>query len=150
MNKAQANSDWIEILARPLDVGRVSDMVADPAAGGIAVFIGTTRAETSSDGRELVALDYEAYEEMAVQQLHDLARRARAKWPVVRTVIVHRIGRVPLSEASVAIAVSAPHRGDAFEACRWLIDTLKAEAAIWKKEIWADGTSTWSGHDRRT
>ena len=115
----------------------------DAAAGGIDVFIGTTRAETHADGRELVALDYEAYPEMALSQMRDLARRARARWPVVRLALLHRVGRVAVGQPSVVVAVACPHRAEAFEACRWLIDTLKAEVPIWKKEVWADGSGTW-------
>ena len=94
---------------------------------------------------DLVALDYEAYADMAAAQLRDLAGRARARWPVERLALLHRTGRVGLAAPSVLVAVSTPHRGEAFEACRWLIDTLKAEAAIWKKEVWADGSSSWVG-----
>ena len=116
----------------------------DPAAGGIDVFIGTTRAERHADGRELVALDYEAYPEMALSQMRELARRARERWPVVRLALLHRVGRVAVGQPSVVVAVACPHRGEAFEACRWLIDTLKAEVPIWKKEVWADGSGTWA------
>ncbi len=140
----QTDGDWVAIFSEELPLEAVARSVADPTAGGIAVFIGTTR-ENHSAGRELLALDYEAYEEMALQQLHDLARRAQERWPIVRLTMLHRVGRVKLAEASVAIAVSTPHRAEAFEACRWLIDTLKAEVAIWKKEIWSDGSGTWSG-----
>ena len=92
---------------------------------------------------ELTSLDYEAYPEMASRQLEDLAARARARWPILRLALLHRTGRVALGEPSVLIAVSTPHRSEAFDACRWLIDTLKAEAAIWKKEVWEDGKGTW-------
>jgi molybdopterin synthase catalytic subunit len=112
-------------------------------AGGIDVFLGTTRAETSADGRALVALDYVAYREMALKQMQDLARRARDKWPILRLALVHRVGRVELGEPSVIIAVACPHRGESFDACRFLIDTLKSEVAIWKKEVWADGSTSW-------
>lgn len=117
--------------------------VSDPAAGGIDVFLGTTRGERNADGRDLVALDYEAYPEMALSQMRDLAARARQRWPVAKLAVVHRVGRVPVGEASVLIAVSCPHRAEAFDACRWLIDTLKAEVPIWKKEIWSDGSGRW-------
>jgi molybdopterin synthase catalytic subunit len=136
-------TDWLAILADPLPTAQALSFVTDPAAGGIAVFAGTTRAETSKDGKTLIALDYEAYEPMAAQQFADLARRARAQWPVLNLVVLHRIGRVPVSEPSVLIAVSTPHRADAFAACRWLIDTLKAEATIWKKELFDDGSGVW-------
>jgi molybdopterin synthase catalytic subunit len=135
--------DWCEILATALPTAEAVAFVQDVGAGGVAVFLGTTRAERSSSGQTLVALDYEAYGEMAGAQLLELARRARERWPIIKVVLLHRVGRVGLAEPSVVIAVSTPHRGEAFEACRWLIDTLKAEASIWKKEIWADGTGSW-------
>jgi len=117
--------------------------VTDPCAGGIDVFLGTTRSEESADGRDLIALDYEAYGEMALKQMRDLASRARERWPVSKLAILHRTGRVAVAEPSVIIAVSTPHRADAFAACKFLIDSLKAEVAIWKKEIWTDGSGTW-------
>jgi molybdopterin synthase catalytic subunit len=135
--------DWITLTVEPLDTAAAVAFVTDGRAGGIDVFLGTTRAETSADGRELVALDYEAYEQMAGEQLRDLVRRARAQWPIVKLVLLHRTGWVAVGEPSVLIAVSTPHRGESFAACRWLIDTLKKDAAIWKKEVWVDGTGTW-------
>ena len=137
------NVDWIEFMADPLDAAAATAFVMDDQAGGIAIFLGTTRAEASPQGRVLVALDYEAYSEMAGPQLVDLSRRARARWPILKLALLHRTGRVALGEASVVIAVSTAHRAEAFDACRWLIDTLKAEAAIWKREVWDDGSGTW-------
>jgi molybdopterin synthase catalytic subunit len=135
--------DWIGLMSADLNVSTLVKLVTDGRAGGIDVFLGTTRAETSADGRELVALDYEAYEEMAGRQLQDLARRAREQWPIVKLALLHRVGRVAIGEPSVIIAVSTPHRADAFAACRWVIDALKKDVAIWKKEVWADGSGTW-------
>lgn len=140
-----AGDDWIEITDKPLDTAAAVRFVSQPGAGGIDIFLGTTRSDTNAAGQALIALDYEAYGEMASKQLTAMAKAAREKWPIVRIVILHRTGRVHLAEPSVLIAVSAPHRGEAFEACRWLIDGLKKEAAIWKKEIWRDGPATWSG-----
>ncbi len=137
------DDDWIALSTQPLDAAAAASFAAAPAAGGIDVFLGTTRAETSADGRTLVALDYEAYEQMAADQLRELARRARQQWPIVKLVLLHRTGRVGVGEPSVIVAVSTPHRGDAFDACRWLIDTLKKEIAIWKREVWADGSGSW-------
>lgn len=134
--------DVIRLTVDPISPS-AADAVRDPAAGGVAVFLGCTRAERHADGRELVALDYQAYSEMAVKQMHDLAFTARQGWPIVRLVLLHRTGRVALGEPSVLIAVSTPHRSEAFDACRWLIDTLKKDVAVWKKEIWADGSGTW-------
>lgn len=136
--------DWLEVTPDDLSVDRYFAFVADPAAGGVGIFIGTTRAETDSAGRALVALDYEAYREMAIEQLRILAAEARQRWPIVKLAIVHRVGRVELAEPSVVVAVSTPHRAQALEACRWLIDSLKKQATIWKKEVWADGSASWS------
>jgi len=144
------NNDWIEILAAALPVQRAIEFVADSGAGGIAIFLGTTRNETRADGRVLLALDYEAYGEMAIEQMRDVARRAREKWPIIKLALLHRTGRVALAEPSVVIAVSTPHRGEAFDACQWTIDTLKSEVTIWKKEIWADGSGTWVEPRRET
>src|SRR5882672_10231345 len=134
--------DWIEISDQPLSADRAARFVTDGSAGGIDVFLGTTRAEMK-DGRALLALDYEAYADMAAEQMRDLARRARERWPIVRLAVLHRVGRVNVGEPSVVIAVSCPHRAESFEACRFVIDALKAEVAIWKKEVWADGSSSW-------
>jgi molybdopterin synthase catalytic subunit len=135
--------DWIALSERPLNAAVAISHVSDERAGGIAVFIGTTRAEGSPAPHALVALDYEAYPEMAGPQLRDIGSRARARWPILKLAILHRTGTVGLAEPSVVIAVSTPHRAQAFEACRWVIDTLKSEAAIWKKEIWSDRSATW-------
>jgi molybdopterin synthase catalytic subunit len=112
-----------------------------PEAGAIVLFLGTTRELTG--GRQTVALDYEAYGEMAQRKLAELEAEARRRWPVIECIVVHRLGRVPPAEASVAIAVSTPHRNDAFAAGQWLIDSLKRDVPIWKREQWADGTTEW-------
>ena len=135
--------DWIELTVAPLDTAAAVRAVTDPGAGGIDVFLGTTRAEISPVGVPLAALDYEAYPEMALAQMRDLARRARERWPIQRLALLHRIGRVAVGEPSVLIAVACPHRAEAFDACRFLIDALKREVAVWKKEVWADGSTTW-------
>ena len=114
-----------------------------PVAGGISVFIGVTRNEKNASGDFLEALDYSAYREMALEQMRDLARRAGERWPISHIAILHRVGRVDVGDPSVVIAVATPHRAEAFEACRWLIDTLKKEVAIWKQEVWTDGTTRW-------
>ncbi len=135
--------DWIQLRTDLLDASSAVAFVTTSAAGGINVFIGTTREETHPDGRRLLALDYEAYDAMALKQMRDLAARARERWPIARLALLHRTGRVSLGEPSVIIAVSAPHRSESFEACRWLIDTLKVDVPIWKKEVWDDGSRTW-------
>ena len=140
---AGGEADWVALQPQPIDVPAVVRFVADPRAGGIDVFLGTTRSERNAAGQELLALDYEAYAEMAVERMRKLAVGARERWPVVKLALLHRTGRVPVADPSVVIAVACPHRGEAFDACRWLIDALKADVPIWKKEVWADGTGTW-------
>jgi molybdopterin synthase catalytic subunit len=135
--------DWLELLPSPLSCEKAIAFVTCPIAGGIDIFLGTTRAETAGDGRQLLALDYQAYETMARRQLSELAIAARGQWPIAKLVILHRIGRVSIGEPSVLIAVSTPHRAQSFEACRWLIDELKKTVTIWKQEIWDDGSNSW-------
>jgi molybdopterin synthase catalytic subunit len=135
--------DWLDLLTTQLDVARAVEFVSSPQAGGIDIFLGTTRAEKNTQGHQLLSLDYEAYDAMARKQLLHLADSARQQWPVIRLAILHRLGRVLVGEASVLIAVSTPHRAEAFCACRWIIDQLKKDVTIWKKEIWAGGEATW-------
>jgi molybdopterin synthase catalytic subunit len=127
----------IGIVNSAIDVEAVRKTVLTPSAGGVDIFIGTTR--NHSDGKKVLSLEYEAYEPMASAVLHDIERAVRARWPIENIAIVHRIGKVEIGEASVVIAVSAVHRREAFEACRWAIDTLKKDAPIWKKEQFEGG-----------
>ncbi len=136
--------DRIDILPESLDTAAAIDSVAHPDAGGIDVFLGVTRAEKRADGVELLALDYEAYADMATQQMKSLVALARTRWPICRAALLHRVGRVEIGHPSIVIAVSCPHRGQAFEACRFLIDELKKSVTIWKKEVWADEQTSWS------
>ncbi len=136
-------NDIVELQSTPLEVGTAIDSVSDSGNGAVAVFLGTTRRDTNASGRELVALDYEAYREMAVDQMRRLTEEARRRWPIHRIVMLHRTGVVKVGQPSVLVAVSTPHRAEAFEACRFLIDQLKAQVAIWKKEVWGDGSTSW-------
>lgn len=135
-------SDRIALESAPLDISAAVGS-NDPDSGAIALFLGTTRRETNPRQAVLTALDYEAYGEMALAQMRELAAEARRRWTISRIVMLHRIGRVEIGLPSVLIAVSTPHRAAAFDACKFLIDQLKAQATIWKKEIWSDGTSSW-------
>jgi molybdopterin synthase catalytic subunit len=135
--------DWIEILDNALSVESAVKFVTDPHAGGIDVFLGTTRSEKSAQGQDLLALDYEAYPEMVIARLKTLAAEARKKWPITKIAILHRVGRVAVGEPSVIIAVACPHRAESFDACKFLIDQLKVDVPIWKKEVWADGCESW-------
>ncbi len=131
----------IEITSQPIDVAAVLARVGSSCAGAVVLFLGTTRQMTN--GQETLWLDYECYPEMARQKLAELEAEARQRWQLVECALVHRVGRVDLGEASVAVAVSSAHREAAFAAGKWLIDTLKLVVPIWKQEHWADGTEQW-------
>jgi molybdopterin synthase catalytic subunit len=131
----------ISLTRDPIDSAALLDRVTTPAAGAVVLFLGTVREFTA--GRQTTALDYECYPEMAEKKLAELEAEARRRWTLVDVAIVHRLGRLELAEASVAVAVGSPHRDAAFEAGRWLIDTLKQVVPIWKQENWADGTTEW-------
>ncbi len=126
-----------------IDPTVVRHAVQRPEAGAVVVFEGATR--NHHKGREVVRLEYEAYASMAESEMADIGRRAKRRWPEVRVAIQHRVGVVAIGETSVAIAVSAPHRGAAYEASRFAIDELKCRVPIWKREVYADG-STWKAN----
>jgi len=125
-----------------IDIAALERSVADPAAGAIVTFRGTTRRDNA--GRNVLRLEYEAYEPMALSEMRKLAREAGERWKIVRIAIAHRIGVVEIGETSVAIAVAAAHRAEAFEACRFAIDRLKEVVPIWKKEYF-EGGEVWIG-----
>jgi len=127
---------------RALDLQELVQFVTDPEAGAIATFIGTTR--NNNEGRKVIALEYEAYPEMAEKELVRLGEEAKKKWPICRMAIVHRIGPVQITQPSVMIAVSAAHRDAAFAACRFAIEEIKRTVPIWKKEVF-EGGEVWIG-----
>jgi molybdopterin synthase catalytic subunit len=131
----------IQLTHEPIDTQAILAAAAHPHAGAVVLFLGTTRQLTK--GRETASLDYECYPEMATKKLTELEEQARAKWPLLNCIVVHRLGHLEIGEASIAIAVSSPHRGDAFEAGQWLIDTIKQVVPIWKQENWLSGASEW-------
>lgn len=126
----------------PIDVRELSDFVADPGAGALTTFVGTTR--NTNDGRRVIRLEYECYPGMAEKEMIKIAAEALARWPVVKIAMIHRLGRVDIGEASVAIAVSSGHRHAAFEACHYAINQLKETVPIWKKELY-EGGELWIG-----
>jgi molybdopterin synthase catalytic subunit len=131
----------IELTNEPIDFAALTESVRSPMAGAVVLFLGTVREMTGD--RRTIALDYEAYPDMARDRMQALADEACARWPIVAAGIVHRLGHMALGDVSVAVAVSCPHRKDAFEAGRFLIDRLKEEVPIWKQENWADGSKEW-------
>lgn len=131
------------LIRQPIDAPAIVAAIKQGEDGAVVVFDGIVRNNTR--GRKTLYLDYEAYEEMAEKQMRDLGAEARARFGVRHVTIVHRLGRLMVGETSVLIVVAAAHRGQAFDACRWVIDTLKKQVPIWKKEtfedgvVWADG-----------
>ena len=132
----------ISIGRQPIEVEDLAAEVGHPAAGAIVTFAGTTRRDNV--GRRVLRLEYEAYEPMALSEMRKLAGEAGERWEIVRIAIRHRIGLVEIGETSVAIAVAAAHRAEAFEACRFAIDRLKEVVPIWKKEYF-EGGEVWIG-----
>jgi molybdopterin synthase catalytic subunit len=132
---------WTGLSDAALPLEAASQWVVRPDCGAVVVFSGTARDH--SDGRpEVHRLEYEAYEEQVVPRLEAIAAAARSRWPDIgRIVLLHRVGEVPVGESAVVVAVSSPHRDNAFEAARFGIDTLKATVPIWKREDWAGGSS---------
>jgi molybdopterin synthase catalytic subunit len=122
---------------RPLDAGEVSARVEGPGMGGIVVFVGAVR--DSARGREIRHLEYEAYPGMAEREMERIADEAAERWQGVRVAIAHRTGRLEIGDLAVVVAAAAPHRAEAFAACRYAIDTLKQRVPIWKKEFATDG-----------
>jgi molybdopterin synthase catalytic subunit len=127
---------------QPIDLNELLRFVTDPEAGAVATFIGTTR--NNNEGRQVIALDYEGYPEMAEKELRRIGEDAKTKWPICRMAITHRLGPVQIGEASVIIAVSSAHRDAAFAACRFAIEEIKKTVPIWKKEVF-EGGEVWIG-----
>jgi molybdopterin synthase catalytic subunit len=138
-----AHHDLIEVTDQPLSEERLMNTVGDAGAGGLVLFSGVVREETG--GRRVKYLEYEAHAPMAAAKMREIAAALRERWPGVRGVaLVHRIGRLEIGDSSVMIAVSSPHRAEAFDACRFAIDTLKETVPVWKKEFFEDG-EVWVG-----
>jgi len=131
------NNTQILLSAETLNIQSCIDWIMSPESGGIDVFIGTVRNATK--GKPVLKLDFEAYEPMAISEMEKIAQQAFEKWPVQKVLIHHRTGTLEVGEVPVIIAVSAAHRDAAFEACRYIIDTLKQTVPIWKKEAFEDG-----------
>jgi molybdopterin synthase catalytic subunit len=137
------------VSAEPLDITAVIDEVSDTECGGIAVFVGTVRSSAAVQGHEddsVELLDYDAHPDLAMRQLTVVAEEAARRFAIRRITAVHRTGRCELGEPTVVVAASAPHRGDALEACRFTIDEIKASVPIWKREVYSEeDDSAWVG-----
>jgi len=134
--------DSFAITIAPLSLEEIYALADEPANGAVVLMSGMVRDRT--DGKPVISLEYQAYQPMALRVFQQIAAEIRDRWPDVnRVVIHHRIGHLEIGEISVLVAVGCPHRSEAFNACRYGIDTLKHNAPIWKKEHWADGSSSW-------
>ncbi len=132
----------LKICFAPIELQTAYDLADNGANGAVVVMSGMVRNQT--EGRPVEYLEYQAYEPMALRVFAQIANEVSQKWPIVtRTIIHHRIGKLRVGEISVLIAIGSPHRGEAFAACQYTIDTLKHQAPIWKKEHWSDGSSSW-------
>ncbi|HEX4219595.1 MAG TPA: molybdenum cofactor biosynthesis protein MoaE [Acidimicrobiales bacterium] len=142
MPRCSAAGDWVEVTAEPLPTAAVTAWAVVPTCGAVSVFCGTVRDH--SEGRPgVVRLEYDAYVEHVVPRLDAIADSVRTRWPEVgRVALLHRVGTLAVGETSVVVAVSTPHREEAFAASSWCIDTVKATVPIWKREVW-EGGSDW-------
>lgn len=127
----------VQLTPEKISVDTLLDSVEDHSTGGLVIFLG--RVRNHAEGRQVRAMDYEAFDEMALAKMEAIAEQAREKWPIKKIAIVHRTGHLELGEVSIAIAVACPHRAEAFAACRFVIDTLKKTVPIWKKEYFEGG-----------
>jgi len=134
----------IAITEELINTQAVIAAVQADGAGAINVFIGTVRNQTQA--KPVTKLDFEAYDSMAVKKMQEIANQAAERWPIQKVAIVHRKGSLQIGEAAVVIAVSTPHRKASFEACEFIIDTLKQVVPIWKKEIFEDGAIWVAAH----
>jgi len=131
----------IELTHDEIDYTALTEKARSHQAGAVILFLGTVREMTA--GQQTVALDYDAYPDMARAKMQEIVDEAREKWPIEGVAVVHRLGHLELGDISIAIAVACPHRHKAFDASRFLIDELKIRVPVWKKENWSDGTTEW-------
>jgi molybdopterin synthase catalytic subunit len=131
----------------PISLDTLVAEVSGPACGGTCVFLGTVR--NGPDEHGVTAIEYSAYEEMVEAEFGRLVADARGRWPEARIAVRHRLGTIPVGDASIAIAAAAPHRAQAFEACRYVIEGVKQRIPVWKKELRLDGTAVWVDPDGR-
>jgi len=132
----------LHLTREAIDYAALTQLVRRSHCGAVVVFLGTVRDLT--DGKTTAALDYEAYPGMAERKMAEIESELRAQWPIGAVAMVHRLGHLDVGEISVAVAISCPHRAQAFEACRYAIDRLKETVPIWKKENWVDGSTEWA------
>lgn len=131
------------IVRRAIDIAELAKEAASESCGATAVFVGTVRS--TNDGKEVTGIDYTAYEQMAEKEMLGILREAAARYEIVGGIIEHRIGSLEIGDASIAVVVSHPHRGNAMDALRYVVDETKSRATIWKLEHYTDGSREWVG-----
>jgi molybdopterin synthase catalytic subunit len=136
----------LEIVSEPIDLDALVRAVRTDACGAVVTFAGVVRETSPDDPRPVQCIRYEAYSVLARSQLREIADTAAAAYGPLEIAIVHRIGELALGETSIAVAVAAPHRGRAFDACEFAIDAVKARLAVWKQEVFADGNNAWTAN----
>lgn len=142
MNEVEEKSkDIIKFTSEKLSIDEASQLVISPVCGAVSLFVGTTR--NNFEGKKVISLEYEAYLPMAENEVRKICSDIRQKWPVRHIAVFHRLGLVPVSEASIIIAVSSAHRAASLEAVSYAIDNLKAKVPIWKKEMYEESPSSW-------
>lgn len=141
MRLIEDQKKYIEIIAKELNYQKLYNFVASSSCGAIDIFIGTVRCH--AEGQSVKAIEYHGYPEMAEKELASICENAMKKWPVYRVAVQHRLGLLQLKEASVMIMVSSAHRAETFAACKFIIEEIKVNLPIWKKEIFVDGKRQW-------
>ena len=131
----------IEFVREPIDLNRISSFCSMDRVGAVSLFVGITRRFTGNI--ETLCLEYEAYESMATMKMLELTTRVAQQWQIARVAFVHRLGRVAIGETSMVVAVGSAHRDNAIDACHWIVERVKAEVPIWKKEHYAEGDPKW-------
>lgn len=145
VNPPLDGDDWLGLTDAALPVGAIYEWCVRPDCGAVVLFSGTVR-DHAEGRRDVVRLEYEAYDEVVATKLAEIAAEARSRWPDIgRVALVHRVGSLGLGESSVVAAVSAPHRPEAFAAARFAIDALKVSVPVWKREVWAGGADWGTG-----
>jgi molybdopterin synthase catalytic subunit len=137
----QTDTYFVDVTRAPLDLDKLYGFCVTENSGGVDIFVGTVRDHF--DGRKVKAIDYQGYPEMAEAVMKRIMEDVRVRWPVNRMAVQHRLGLLTLKEASVVIVVSAAHRAEAFEACRYVIEAVKKDLPVWKKEFFDDGSVEW-------
>ncbi len=137
----KSDSTWLEITHDPLEIQKIHDFVLSDDCGAVNIFVGTVR--NYFDERKVIRMDYHGYPDMAENILENIVATAKLKWPIQKVAVLHRLGLLELREASIIIAVATGHRAESYEACRFIIEEIKKDLPVWKKEFYEDESGSW-------